>query len=42
MQTSNTTSLLNAINAQDAADAGGSSDNLYALLGVGNNINTSA
>jgi hypothetical protein len=43
MQTSNTSSLLNAIKAQDTADAGtSSSDNLYALLGIGSHINTSA
>ena len=42
LHTAQTTSLLNAINAQDMADAGGKSDNLYALLGVGGNINTMA
>ncbi len=42
LHTAQTTSLLNAINAQDTADASGKSDNLYALLGVGANINTMA
>ena len=42
LNTAHSTSLLNAINAQDTADAGGKSDNLYALLGVGANINTLA
>jgi hypothetical protein len=43
LQASYSTSLLSAIDAEDAAQANAtSSDNPYALLGLGNNINTTA